>query len=80
MRHDDHDHAIVIAISQIAKTMNIACVAEWIEDEATLMALKEIGVDYGQGFYLHRPEAIADHVSTLQLPLRGWFSVLPFMF
>lgn len=71
MLHDDHDHSIVIAISQIAKTLNIACVAEWIEDEATLMALKEIGVDYGQGFFLHRPEAIADHASTLQLPLRG---------
>lgn len=71
MLHDDHDHSIVIAISQIAKTLNIACVAEWIEDEATLMALKEVGVDYGQGFFLHRPEAIADHVSTLQLPLRG---------
>lgn len=71
MLHDDHDHSIVIAISQIAKTLNIACVAEWIEDEATLMALKEIGVDYGQGFFLHRPEAIAAHIGIQQLPLKG---------
>jgi len=71
MLHDDHDRSIVIAIAQIAKTLNIACVAEWVEDEATLMALKEIGVDYGQGFFLHRPEAIAAHIDIQQLPLKG---------
>ncbi|NDP47989.1 MAG: EAL domain-containing protein [Sulfuriferula multivorans] len=71
MLHDEHDRSIVIAITQIAKTLNMACVAEWIEDEATLMALKEIGVDYGQGFFLHRPEAIAAHIGIQQLPLKG---------
>ena len=59
MVHDEHDRSIVIAITQIAKTLKIACVAECIEDEATLLALKEIGVDYGQGFFLHRPEAVS---------------------
>lgn len=71
MLHDEHDHSIVIAITQIAKTLNITCVAEWIEDEATLLALKEIGVAYGQGFFLHRPEALATQVSTQTLPLQG---------
>ncbi|MBT9569352.1 MAG: EAL domain-containing protein, partial [Thiobacillus sp.] len=71
MLHDEHDHSIVIAITQIAKTLNIACVAEWIEDEATLLALKEIGVDYGQGFFLHRPEALTPPVSAQQHPLLG---------
>ena len=71
MLHDDHDHSIVIAISQIAKTLNIACVAEWIEDEATLIALKEIGVDYGQGFFLHRPEILDGHAGAQKQPLLG---------
>ncbi len=71
MVHDEHDHSIVIAITQIAKTLKIACVAEWIEDEATLLALKEIGVDYGQGFFLHRPEAISSQTAVQTLPLRG---------
>ena len=70
MLHDEHDHSIVVAITQIAKTLNKTCVAEWIEDEATLLALKEIGVDYGQGFFLHRPEAIAGPIREKQ-PLRG---------
>jgi diguanylate cyclase (GGDEF)-like protein/PAS domain S-box-containing protein len=71
MLHDDHDHSIVVAISQIAKTLKIACVAEWIEDDATLMALKEIGVDYGQGFFLHRPEAFDRHAAAQNQPLSG---------
>jgi len=71
MVRDEHDHSIVVAITQIAKTLKIACVAEFIEDEATLLALKEIGVDYGQGYYLHRPEAISSQAAALAQPLRG---------
>jgi EAL domain-containing protein (putative c-di-GMP-specific phosphodiesterase class I) len=71
MVHDEHDHSIVVAITQIAKTLKIGCVAEFVEDEATLLALKEIGVDYGQGNFLHRPEAISNHTATEKLPLRG---------
>ncbi|HWR77741.1 MAG TPA: EAL domain-containing protein [Thiobacillus sp.] len=71
MVHDDHDHSIVVAITQIAKTLKIGCVAEFIEDETTLLALKEIGVDYGQGYFLHRPEAITNHTAVQRQPLRG---------
>jgi Amt family ammonium transporter len=71
MVHDEHDHSIVVAITQIAKTLKIGCVAECVENEATLLALKEIGVDYGQGNFLHRPEAISNHTATEKLPLRG---------
>lgn len=71
MVHDEHDHSIVVAITQIAKTLKIGCVAEFIEDEATLLALKEIGVDYGQGYFLHRPEAIFSESPAQAQPLRG---------
>ena len=71
MMHDEHDHSIVVAITQIAKTLKIGCVAEFIEDKATLLALKEIGVDYGQGFHLHRPEAINSLSAGEKQPLRG---------
>jgi diguanylate cyclase (GGDEF)-like protein/PAS domain S-box-containing protein len=71
MVHDEHDHSIVVAITQIAKTLKIGCVAEFIEDEATLLALKEIGVDYGQGYFLHRPEAIVSPTAAETQPLRG---------
>ncbi|MBU1224557.1 MAG: EAL domain-containing protein [Gammaproteobacteria bacterium] len=71
MVHDEHDHSIVVAITQIAKTLKIGCVAEFVEDEATLLALKEIGVDYAQGNFLHRPEAVSNDTATEKLPLRG---------
>ena len=71
MLNDEHDHSIVVAITQIAKTLNIACVAEWIEDEATLLALKEIGVDYGQGYFIHRPAPLDGRIGTQRQPLRG---------
>lgn len=71
MVHDDHDHSIVVAITQIAKTLKIACVAEFIEDEATLRALQEIGVDYGQGYYLHRPQAVDRDVLAQSQPRSG---------
>ena len=71
MLHDDHDHSIVVAINQIAKTLKIGCVAEFIEDEATLLALKEIGVDYGQGYFLHRPESVSSYTAARKQPLRG---------
>ncbi|MEW6591574.1 MAG: EAL domain-containing protein, partial [Pseudomonadota bacterium] len=66
MVHDEHDHSIVVAISQIARTLMIACVAEFVEDAPTLRALQAIGVDYGQGYFLHRPEDFATHVASRQ--------------
>lgn len=35
-------------------------VAEFVEDESVLAVLKELGVDYGQGYYLGKPEVISD--------------------
>ncbi|MFN3751775.1 MAG: EAL domain-containing protein [Thiobacillus sp.] len=70
MIHDAHDHSIVVAITQIAKTLGIGCVAEFIEDATTLQALREIGVDYGQGYHLHRPEDFAAYAAA-QSQLHG---------
>jgi diguanylate cyclase (GGDEF)-like protein/PAS domain S-box-containing protein len=58
MLRDHHDHSIVVAITQIARTLGIRCVAEFVGDHDTVIALREIGVDYGQGFFLHRPEPL----------------------
>jgi EAL domain-containing protein (putative c-di-GMP-specific phosphodiesterase class I) len=35
-------------------------IAEGIEDESTLEVLRELGVDYGQGFVLHRPAPLSE--------------------
>lgn len=63
------DLAMAKAIQSVAQSMEIQTIAEYVEDEATLDCLKEMGVAYAQGFYLNRPiplnEALARHVGTI---------------
>ncbi|MCY0150414.1 EAL domain-containing protein [Hoeflea sp. G2-23] len=56
------DRAIVSSMTGIAKELGLYIVAEKIEDEATVEQLRQIGVTFGQGFHLHRPEPLADLV------------------
>lgn len=63
------DLAMAKAIQSVAQSMEIQTIAEYVEDEATLDCLKDMGVAYAQGFYLNRPiplsEALARHVGTI---------------
>ncbi|MBV6273978.1 EAL domain-containing protein [Alcaligenaceae bacterium CGII-47] len=42
--------AIVGTIVELAHNLGMECIAEWVEDIATLEALSDMGVDYVQGF------------------------------
>ncbi|HEY0975079.1 MAG TPA: EAL domain-containing protein [Solimonas sp.] len=53
---DDTDAATVDAIARLARLRGLTTVAECVEDESTLSRLRDIGIDYAQGFHLHRPE------------------------
>ncbi|UCB55256.1 MAG: EAL domain-containing protein [Thiotrichales bacterium] len=55
---DPIDRAMVVSIQQMGSVMKLDTIAEWVEDEETLETLKEIGVNYVQGYHLGRPEAI----------------------
>lgn len=44
-------------MSDMAKSLNIKSVAEFVEREETIGILKELGVDMGQGYHLARPAA-----------------------
>ena len=50
-----HDKAIVSAIVGLAHGLGFRVVAEGIESEAQLHALRELGCDEAQGFHLGRP-------------------------
>jgi diguanylate cyclase (GGDEF)-like protein len=50
------DTAIVEAIVALARNLGMRSIAEWVEDVDTLRALKEIGVDYVQGFVIAKPQ------------------------
>lgn len=57
--HDETDRAMVRAISDIGRTLDKHIVAEFVEDQRALHFLREMGVHFGQGFHLHRPECFA---------------------
>jgi len=56
---NEKDRIFVKHIHQIAKEFGKETIAEYVEDEETLAILKEIGVDYAQGFHLGRPHQLS---------------------
>jgi diguanylate cyclase (GGDEF)-like protein/PAS domain S-box-containing protein len=58
MDTDPVDRAMVASIHQVAQVMGLRTVAEWIESDAVLAAVREIGIDYAQGYAVHRPDAL----------------------
>ena len=53
---------IVKAVNSIAHFMGLKTIAEYVKDEEILSLLKVIGVDYVQGFYIHKPDRIEHSV------------------
>jgi diguanylate cyclase (GGDEF)-like protein len=53
-----HDQAIVKSINEIAHFMGIRTIAEYVENDAIIERLREIGVDYIQGYAVQRPRAL----------------------
>ena len=52
---DEVDFIFVKSIIDIAKTMGINTVAEFVESDAVCTTLEDIGADYAQGHYLGEP-------------------------
>jgi diguanylate cyclase (GGDEF)-like protein/PAS domain S-box-containing protein len=52
------DRSMVEAIAKIGRAMQVATIAEKCENAEALQVLKQIGVDYIQGFHLAEPSAI----------------------
>lgn len=58
MLDDATQFATVQAITNVARTMNIKTIAEFVEKPEIIKALKVIGVDYGQGYIFGKPAGI----------------------
>ncbi|NNG44114.1 EAL domain-containing protein [Pseudoalteromonas sp. NEC-BIFX-2020_002] len=58
MLNDPIDLALVKAINDISRSLDKRSVAEYVENKEIFLALKEIGVDYGQGYFISRPVPI----------------------
>ncbi len=56
LRRDGKIAAMVESIAAFARSQGIVTVAECIEDEETARILRQMGVDWGQGWHFGRPE------------------------
>lgn len=61
---DSTSRAMVMAIQQIADAMGISTVAEWVSDKAMLAPLRDIGVQYVQGFALGQPIPVGNDLTS----------------
>jgi diguanylate cyclase (GGDEF)-like protein/PAS domain S-box-containing protein len=55
---DPLDLAAVKCFVDVARVMGIKTVAEFVDRQPILEELKRLGVDYAQGFLLHKPQAL----------------------
>ncbi len=57
---DPLDLAAVRCFIEVAAVVGIETVAEFVEREDVLAKLNELGVDFAQGYLLHRPQPLAE--------------------
>jgi diguanylate cyclase (GGDEF)-like protein/PAS domain S-box-containing protein len=70
MLTDPVARAMVEMINHIGKVMNKETIAEFVEDDDVVTALRDIGVDYAQGYAFGTPrpfEALSDRQSRVDL-------------
>ena len=60
MVDDQQNEAIVRATVELAHSMNLAVVAEGVEDEHALRRISEIGCEQAQGYFLSKPLPAAE--------------------
>jgi diguanylate cyclase (GGDEF)-like protein/PAS domain S-box-containing protein len=66
---DWEDEALVRTIVRLGQRFGMDTVAEGIEDAGQLAVLREMGCDYGQGYYLSRPLPAAEASRALEAGL-----------
>ncbi|MEN4052839.1 MULTISPECIES: bifunctional diguanylate cyclase/phosphodiesterase [Sulfurimonas] len=61
---DYNSRLMVETIVSLAKRLNVLTIAEFVSSEEILEVIKEIGVDYGQGFHLGKPLQIEEYLES----------------
>ena len=57
--NSDIDKAVVASVVSIAKTLDIQTAAEFVENTGVTKLLKEMNIDYAQGFSIGKPRPLA---------------------
>ncbi len=59
--------AMVKALAQLARSMGITTVAEFVETDELRIRMTNLGVDYGQGFAIGKPQPLEEVLQELSL-------------
>ena len=65
------DRKMVAAINQIGHSVGAKTIAEFVEDEASLQCLKDIDVDFAQGYGLRMPAPLSQLANELDVRNKG---------
>ena len=65
---DGHDASFIGVIVELARKLGLDVIAEGIETPAQLDALRDLGVEFGQGFLVGRPAAAGTGRFRRQMP------------
>lgn len=71
---DPLSRSIVSAINQIGHVMGISTIAEFVETEDVIAELEKLGIDYVQGFGVHKPEPLAGLLSSARTPISAKYA------
>jgi len=52
--------AKVVAIGRVAKKIGVKTIAEMVESEEAIAKLREVGIDFAQGFGISRPRSFVE--------------------
>jgi EAL domain-containing protein (putative c-di-GMP-specific phosphodiesterase class I) len=61
LNEDKIDQLFVKSMTEVANGLNIMTVAEFVENEETLVLLKKFGVDFAQGYFVGKPAPALTH-------------------
>ena len=59
---DDIQKAMVRSMNQVGHMMGLKIIAEYVENNQIIQELREIGIDYGQGYGISRPIPLPDAI------------------
>jgi len=64
---DEFSYAMIKSINSFAHTIGLKTIAEFVTSAPIHEKLKEIGVDFAQGFYLHKPQILEQIIKNTEL-------------
>ncbi|HHJ15460.1 MAG TPA: GGDEF domain-containing response regulator [Gammaproteobacteria bacterium] len=67
MNTNPMNRAIVEAIHQVGHALSIRTIAEFVENQDIVNLLRDIGVDFAQGYHFSKPEPLADDENVVPI-------------